>query len=48
MSSIVPVVILFVIVVIVGAVALSFFGLASGYERYQENLRQADSSDNDD
>ena len=42
MSSIVPVVILFVIVVIVGAIALGFFGLATGYERHQEDLRQAD------
>ena len=42
MSSIVPVVILFVIVVIVGAIALGFFGLASGYERLQEDLQQAE------
>ena len=48
MSSIVPVVILFVIVVIVGAIALGFFGLATGYERHQENMRQADLSDKDD
>ena len=48
MGTIVSVVILFVIVVIVGAIALGFFGLASGYERHQENLRQADLSDKDD
>ena len=48
MSSIVPVVILFVIVVIVGAIALGFFGLASGYARHQEEVRQADLSDKDD
>ena len=48
MSSIVPVVILFVIVVIVGAIALGFFGLATGYGRHQENMRQADLSDKDD
>jgi hypothetical protein len=48
MGTIASVVILFVIVVIVGAIALGFFGLASGYERHQENLRQADLSDKDD
>ena len=48
MSSIVPVVLLFVIVVIVGAIALGFFGLATGYERHQENMRQADLNDKDD
>ena len=48
MGRIVPVVILFVIGVVVGAIALGFFGLATGYERHQENMRQADLNDKDD